>query len=91
MREGSNPPHVHTIEQSSASHYGFPHLGESANSVTNFNTTASLTPRLHRLYKGRVCYRFPSIEDLAQTSCRQYLHIGSSRARSSMDRAPDYG
>jgi len=30
MREGSDPPHYHTIGQSSASHYGFPHLGESA-------------------------------------------------------------
>jgi hypothetical protein len=54
-RSGNHP--LHTM--------GFPISASPPYSVTNLKPTAGLTPRLHRLYKGRVCYRFPSIEDLA--------------------------
>lgn len=54
-RSGNHP--LHTT--------GFPISASPPYSVTNLKPTAGLTPRLHRLYKGRVCYRFPSIEDLA--------------------------
>jgi hypothetical protein len=47
----------------------------------------NLTPRSHRL-EPRACYGL-FIKNLEPV--RQHLHIVSSRARSSMDRAPDYG
>ena len=54
-RSGNHPLHTTAFPISASPPY----------SVTNLKPTAGLTPRLHRLYKGRVCSRFPSIEDLA--------------------------
>jgi hypothetical protein len=76
---GPDPPHALTMGQTSASQYGFPSFSESAFLSTNLQPTASLTPRLHRLYKKRARYPFPFIEDLTATSCRPHLHILSSR------------